>query len=79
MDIPAELEGILVSTPETLSGAVRFAGTRVFASQLFGYVLSGQTVDQFLEDFDGVTREQVEAVLAYKLRQIEKELSVNAA
>ena len=29
MIVPPELESVLVSTPDTLSGAVRFKGTRV--------------------------------------------------
>jgi len=74
MQIPTELEGVLVSTPDTLHGAVRFAGTRVFAYQLFDYLLTGSTLDQFLEDFEGVTREQAEAVMQWQLKQVHREL-----
>jgi uncharacterized protein (DUF433 family) len=74
MTIPTELEGILVSTPDTLHGAVRFAGTRVFAYQLFDYILSGRTLDQFLDDFEGVSREHAKAVLRWKLHEVHNEL-----
>ena len=74
MTIPKELEGILVSTPDTLHGAVRFAGTRVFASQLFDYIFTGESLDTFLKDFEGVTREQAQAVLDWQLKQVHRQL-----
>jgi len=37
MTVPIELQDVLVSTEDTLHGAVRFAGTRVFAQSLFDY------------------------------------------
>jgi uncharacterized protein (DUF433 family) len=72
--IPAELNGVLVSTEDTLHGGIRFAGTRVFAYQLFDYVLSGRSVDEFLTDFEGVTRSQVDAVLEWELENVHKRL-----
>lgn len=64
--IPKGLENVLVSTPDTLSGGVRFKGTRVFVQSLFDYVMGGDSIEEFLEDFPGVTREQVNAVLRYE-------------
>jgi uncharacterized protein (DUF433 family) len=72
--IPPELEGVLISTPDTLHGAVRFAGTRVFAYQLFDYLLTGRTLDQFLDDFEGVSRDHAKAVMQWQLRQVHDEL-----
>ena len=74
MAIPKELEGILVSTPDTLHGAIRFAGTRVFASQLFDYVFTGESLNTFLKDFEGVTREQAQAVLDWQLKEVHRQL-----
>ena len=48
---------------DTLSGAWRFKKTRVPVKALFENLESGATVDQFLEWFPGVKREQVLAVL----------------
>ena len=48
-----------------LSGAWRFKNTRVPVKALFENLESGATVDQFLEWFPGVNREQVLAVLAF--------------
>ncbi|PYI84597.1 MAG: DUF433 domain-containing protein [Verrucomicrobia bacterium] len=50
---------------DTLSGVWRFKNTRVPVKALFENLESGATVDQFLEWFPGVNREQVIAVLAF--------------
>ena len=47
---------------DTLSGAWRFKNTRVPVKALFENLESGATVDQFLDWFPGVNREQVLAV-----------------
>lgn len=48
---------------DTLSGAWRFKNTRVPVKALFENLESVATVDQFLEWFPGVTKDQVRAVL----------------
>ena len=53
------------SIPGKVSGAWVFKETRVPVKALFENLESGATVDQFLEWFPGVEREQVEAVLEY--------------
>lgn len=50
---------------DTLSGAWRFKRTRVPVKALFENLEAGATVDQFLDWFPGVKREQVLAVLAF--------------
>jgi uncharacterized protein (DUF433 family) len=54
--------------PAKLSGAWVFRGTRVPVSALFENLESGATVEQFVQWFPGVTREQVDAVLARAAR-----------
>jgi len=68
--IPSELEGVLSSTPDTLHGAIRFSGTRVFAYQLFDYVLSDSSLNEFLNDFPGVSREQATKLLEWELNRL---------
>ncbi len=51
--------------PEYLSGAPRFPETRVHIKTLFDYLAAGDSIEEFLTDFPGVTREQVETVLSY--------------
>lgn len=59
-------------TPERVSGAWVFKGTRVPVKALFENIEEGASVDDFLKWFPGVTREQVLAVLAHA----EKSLAV---
>ncbi len=69
MTIPAELEGVLVSTPDTLSGAVRFKDTRVPVQALVDTLDEGGTVDDFMDGWPGVEREAAEAVVHWQQDQ----------
>ena len=79
MSIPTELNGILESTPDTLHGAVRFAGTRVFAQSLFDYVMKGKPLDVFLDHFPDVSKEQAEAVLQWEEQRLRREFGYERA
>jgi uncharacterized protein (DUF433 family) len=46
------------SDPEILGGTVVFIGTRVPLQNLVDYLEGGYTLDEFLDDFPSVTREQ---------------------
>ena len=52
-------------SPDKVSGAWVFRGTRVPVKALFENLEGGATVDQFLQWFQGVSREQVLAVLEF--------------
>ena len=56
--------------PEKVSGVWLFGGTRVPVSALFTNIESGATVDEFLEWFPGVSREQVNGVLEHAGRSL---------
>jgi uncharacterized protein (DUF433 family) len=56
--------------PGKVSGAWLFKGTRVPVKALFENLESGATVEDFLEWFPGVKREQVEAVLDHAQRSL---------
>ena len=47
--------------PEVMSGASVFKGTRIPAQTFFDHLDHGGTLEEFLEWYDGVTREQLEA------------------
>jgi uncharacterized protein (DUF433 family) len=52
-------------SPDRVSGAWVFRGTRVPVAALFENLADGASTDDFLEWFPGVTRQQVEAVLQH--------------
>lgn len=43
--------------PEVMSGTPCFVGTRVPVQTLLDYLEGGETLDEFLDDFPGVSRE----------------------
>ena len=55
---------VIQSDPEILGGTPVFAGTRVPVQSLFDHLEAGDSIDDFLEGFPSVKREQVVAVLA---------------
>jgi uncharacterized protein (DUF433 family) len=57
------LEHIVWTDPERMSGTPCFYGTRVPIKNLFDYLEGGQSLETFLDDFEGVSREQADAVL----------------
>jgi uncharacterized protein (DUF433 family) len=54
---------IVTSSPDILSGTPVFAGTRVPVQALIDYLEGGETIDDFLEGFPTVKREQIVAFL----------------
>ena len=50
---------------EILGGRPVFDGTRVPIKNLFDYLETGETVDEFLEDFPSVKREQIIKLLEF--------------
>jgi len=59
---------VVSSSPEVMSGAAVFIGTRVPAQSLLDYLAGGHTLEEFLEDFPTVTREQ-SVLLLHELGQ----------
>lgn len=56
---------LIVCSDEILGGTPVFAGTRVPIQTLLDYLEAGYTLDEFLEDFPTVSREQVVGVLEH--------------
>lgn len=56
-------QSVIVQDPEVLSGEPVFRGTRVPFQALLDYLEGGDTLDQFLEQFPGVTRADAVAAL----------------
>ena len=55
----------IVSDPEILSGAPVFRGTRVPVAALLDNLAAGLALDEFLDNFPTVTREQAIQVLEF--------------
>lgn len=51
--------------PEILSGTPVFRGTRVPVKNLLDYLRAGESLEEFLDDFPSVSREQAEGVLEF--------------
>lgn len=54
-----EMSSVIKIDPEIMSGAPCFAGTRVPIQNLIDYLEGGDSIDEFLQDFPSVAREQV--------------------
>jgi len=51
------------TAPEVLGGTPVFAGTRVPVQTLLDYLKAGESIDDFLDGFPSVSRDQVIAFL----------------
>lgn len=56
-------QSVVKIDPEIMSGAPCFAGTRVPIQSLIDYLEGGDSIEDFLEGFPSVSREQVIAFL----------------
>jgi len=69
---PNDLKSLPVaSNPEILGGRLVFAGTRVPVDALWSNIGSGASLNEFLDWFPTVKREQAEAVLRFGCRVLE--------
>ena len=63
--------GVINIDSEILGGTPVFSGTRVPIKNLFDYLETGDTIEIFLEDFEGVSRNQVIRILEMSQKLIE--------
>jgi len=63
---------IITASPDVMSGTPVFTGTRVPVQTLLDYLKAGESIDDFLEGFPTVKREQVIAFLEAAQAQILK-------
>lgn len=79
MEIPQELSAVLVSTPDTLGGSVRFAGTRVPVQAIIDTLDDGEGLEEFLAAWPDVSRSQAEAFVHWQQNQARKLFGVDLA
>jgi uncharacterized protein (DUF433 family) len=68
------LFGLIWINPDRISGAPCFYGTRVPIRNLFDSLAAGETLDEFLDGFEGVSREQAVAVMDLAVTALHTEL-----
>ncbi|BAZ06177.1 DUF433 domain-containing protein [Calothrix sp. NIES-3974] len=61
---------IISASPDIMSGTPVFAGTRVPVQTLLDYLKAGESIDDFLDGFPTVNREQVVAFLEEAGKQL---------
>ena len=64
-------ERVVHSDPEIMGGSPVFVGTRVPVKSLFEHLQDGATLDEFLEGFPSVTRQQAVAALEMAREAVE--------
>jgi uncharacterized protein (DUF433 family) len=69
---------IVHSDPEIVSGTPVFVGTRVPAKALLDYLEGGETIEEFLDDFPSVSREQAIAFLEEAGRALLARISMSS-
>ena len=69
--------GAINIDPETMSGIPVFTGTRVPVQSLFDYIESGETLDEFLENFPSVKKDLAIQVLEMASKTITSEKFLN--
>ena len=71
-----KIEELIERDPEKMSGTPVFPGTRVPVKHLFDYLEGGESLEEFLDQFPTVNREQVNGVLELsKERLLEGEVA----
>ena len=63
-------EELINTDPEILGGTPVFSGTRVPIRSLFDHLEGGDSIDDFLEGFPSVQREQVVALLEMSQQRV---------
>lgn len=58
-----DIKDIINIDPEILGGQPVFTGTRVPLETLFDHLEAGVSLDEFLEDFPGVSKDQAISLL----------------
>ena len=70
------MEKVIHIDSDILGGTPVFWGTRVPVKNLFDYLGTGETVEDFLQDFETVKRHQALRVIELSKRLIETSISI---
>ena len=67
------MNGLIVVDAKVCSGKPVVRGTRIMVKNILGMVAGGYTVDQVLAAYPELTREMVQAALAYAAAVVDEE------
>ncbi len=76
VNITAMQQRVINIDKEIMGGTPVFFGTRVPIKNLFDYLETGDSIETFLEDFEGVKREQVIKILEMSKDLIESSSNI---
>ncbi|HTN82336.1 DUF433 domain-containing protein [Sorangium sp. So ce1389] len=62
----------ITAQPEIMAGKPVVRGTRLTVPFLLGLLAHGATVDELLEEYEGLTREDIQACLLFASRSLEQ-------
>jgi uncharacterized protein (DUF433 family) len=79
MQIPVGLEEVLSIDPEVMHGKLCFRGTRVPLIVLLDNLEEGMGLDEFVEEYPSVTREQAKAVIAWEQSNLKRAAGLDLA
>ena len=73
--MPINWRDHIVSTPDTLRGKPRLKGTRIPVSLILGYLATGYTTEQIINEFPDLEGMQIRACLDYARELAEFEVA----
>ena len=79
MTIPIGLEEHLSIDPEVMHGKLCFKGTRVPLAILLDNLEEGMGLQEFVEEYPSVSREQVQAVVAWEQERMREVIGLELA
>jgi uncharacterized protein (DUF433 family) len=65
------MSSAIVSTPDTLAGKPRVAGTRISVAQILEELAVGETPAEIVETYPAFTLEDVQAAIAFAIEQVD--------
>jgi uncharacterized protein (DUF433 family) len=63
----------IVSNPEILVGKPVIKGTRISVELILGWLANGWTFEQLLESYPNITREDIQAALAFAAERLHED------
>ena len=68
----------IISNPQILAGRPVIKGTRISVELILGWLANGWTYEQVLESYPHITRDDIQAALAFAAERLHKGLELLA-